>query len=99
MLFFRLFCHGLPTLGSTVLVFSTDKAYTRGNIYALDTSKGCVVSEICMEPVREQLLDVHLIKALPSAVVGLTLKQNILIWSEFFLKEKKYSVKYTLALK
>ncbi|KAK7464602.1 hypothetical protein BaRGS_00037841 [Batillaria attramentaria] len=77
----RLFCHGLPTVPSTVLVFATDRAYTRGKTHMLDTSQGCVSAETDMEMVKAQLVDLQLVGELPDAAVGLTDDQKMLVWN------------------
>ncbi|KAK7112930.1 serine-rich adhesin for platelets-like [Littorina saxatilis] len=77
----RLFCNGLPSSLCTMLVFATDKVYTRGKTYMVDWYQNSVTAEVVMEEVEAQLVDLRLVQDLPDAAVGIAEDQRILIWN------------------
>lgn len=74
----RVFCHGC--MANMVVVFGSDKVYTRGKKYTLDWCQSSVGVTLDMEETRAQLVDLCLVEELPDAVVGLAIDQRILIW-------------------
>ena len=75
-----MFCHGLQSSSETVLVFTTDSAYTRGVKYVMDSSDNKVRMQQAMEEASAQLADLRPVEQCPDAVLGLSVDQRIFIW-------------------
>ena len=76
----RIFCLGLRSLANSVLVFGSDKAYTRGKKYTIDWHQAWVGVELDMEETSAQLVDLRPVEELPDCVVGLAADQRVLVW-------------------